>query len=167
MTPDDKVIKKSTAPRITIFFVVYLVIFIILDSRSHTFEVYPGIVAWYPPDGLSFAFLLALGALFLPALAIASIISSFLVFQLPLPLSELISWAIIISTAFGIASWFLRSRVRIDIRLRSTRDLLWLIASAVMVSALLAIISVSTSVATGVIPSDQRLWAGLQWGSGK
>ena len=168
MTPDDKVIKKSTAPaHIAIFFTVYLVIFIILDSRAHTFEVYPGIVAWYPPDGLSFAFLLALGALFLPALAIASFISSFLVFQLPLPLSELISWAIIISTAFGIAAWFLRSRVRIDIRLRSTRDLLWLIASAAMVSALLGIISVSTSVATGVIPYDQRLWAGLQWWIGE
>ena len=159
--------KFRYALRIALIFVVYLFAFTILDSNSHSFEVFPGIVAWYPPDGVSFAFLLTFGVLFLPGLAITSLISSILIFRLPLPLSEFFAWAFLISIVYGAGAWFLRRYVRIDIRLRSTRDLLWLIASTAVVAMTLAVVAVSNSVTNGVIPHDERLWATFQWWIGE
>ena len=153
--------------RFALIIFIYLLTFIILDFRSHTFEIFPGIVAWYPPDGLSFAFLLTFGLGFLPVIAITSLVSSIFVYRLPLPFSELVGWAIIISIVYGIAAWFLRRRTRMDIRLHTTRDLLWLITSAAVVSMILAVISISASVANGVILQAEGFWATFQWWVGE
>ena len=174
MTPARKVPKISltskkisAAMRFALIIFIYLLTFIILDFRSHTFEIFPGIVAWYPPDGLSFAFLLTFGLGFLPVIAITSLVSSIFVYRLPLPFSELVGWAIIISIVYGIAAWFLRRRTRMDIRLHTTRDLLWLITSAAVVSMILAVISISASVANGVILQAEGFWATFQWWVGE
>ncbi len=174
MKPNNKALNLSfsrtrfrAAQRIILILVVYLLAFAILDSSSHAFEVYPGVVAWYPPDGLSFALLLTLGVPFLPVLAIASSSSSFFVFQLPQPPLALFGWAILTALAYGLATWFLRSRVRIDTQLRRTRDLFWMTASAAAVSTILAWVSVSSSVTAGVIPQDVRLSAAFQWWTGE
>ena len=113
----DKASSLSTLPtkfravlRIALIFVAYLLAFTMLDLRSHALQVFPGIVAWYPPDGLSFAFLLVFGASFLPAFVIASLISSFFVFQFRQPFSALVGWAIFISLTYSLAAWFLRRR---------------------------------------------------------
>ena len=170
----DKASSLSTLPtkfravlRIALIFVAYLLAFTMLDLRSHALQVFPGIVAWYPPDGLSFAFLLVFGASFLPAFVIASLISSFFVFQFRQPFSALVGWAIFISLTYSLAAWFLRRRVRIDSQLRSPRDLFWLIASAAIVSTILAIISVTASTANGAVPHAARLWATVQWWTGE
>ena len=148
-------------------FIIYLLIFIFLDVRAHSVQVFPGIVAWYPPDGLSFAFLLTFGAPFLPAFAIASIISSLFVFRLSLPLSALITWAIFLTLAYGLAVWFLRERVHIDTQLRKPRDLFWMITAAAAVTTILAIISVSGMAASGAVPQAERLWATAEWWIGE
>src|SRR5215208_7048438 len=98
-----------------LIFAVYLLLFIILDKRAHTFEVLPGVVAWYPPDGLSLTLLLTFGALFLPVIAIASIVSSLFVFQFSLPVPDLITWAVLFSLVFGAATWFLKRQVHMDL----------------------------------------------------
>src|SRR5688500_209724 len=130
--------KFGAVLRIVSIFAAYLFAFTILDSRAHALEVYPGVVAWYPPDGLSFAMLLTLGAWFLPAIAIASLISNLFIFQIPAPPIVLFGWAIFIALAYGLATWFLLRCVRIDTQLRRTRDLLWTIVAAVVVSTILA-----------------------------
>lgn len=175
MTLVDKSPSKTIPPlirfratlRIALIFIAYLLAFIILDIRSHKFEVYPSIVAWYPPDGLSFAFLLAFGASFLPWFTAATLISSILVFQLPLPPSEHLGWALLVSIIYGAAAWILRQRVRIDIRLNTLRDYLWMTASAAVAAMILAIISVSTSAVSGIIPQIESLWATIQWWIGE
>lgn len=175
MTHIEKSSGETTSPlimfhttlRIALIFIFYLLAFIILDISSHKFEVYPGIVAWYPPDGLSFAFLLAFGASFLPWFTAASLISSILIFQLPLLPSEHLEWALLVSIIYGIAAWILRQRARIDIRLSTIHDFLWIIVAAAVASTILAIISVSTSVARGIIPQTEILWVTIQWWIGE
>src|SRR5687767_10562904 len=50
-------VRFRTVIRSVLIFVGYLCTFTALDLGSHTLEVYPGVVAWYPADGLSFALL--------------------------------------------------------------------------------------------------------------
>ena len=51
--------KFGAVMRTILIYVVYLVAFIILDSRSHALEVFPGVVAWYPPDGYASTYALS------------------------------------------------------------------------------------------------------------
>jgi PAS domain S-box-containing protein len=162
---------SSVRPRIVLrgalIFALYLLVFILLDFWAHSVQVFPGIVAWYPPDGLSLAFLLTFGTPFLPGFAIASLISSLFVFHFSVPLSTLIGWAILISLAYGGAVWFLRQYVQIDTQLRKPRDLFWIITAIAAIASILATISVSSMIASGIIPKAQSLWASVQWWIGE
>ena len=150
-----------------LIFVFYLVVFTILDVRARTFQVLPGIVAWYPPDGLSIAFLLTFGTLFLPAFTIASILSSLFIFRFSLPLSGILGWAIFLALAYGLAVQFLRRGVHMDTQLRRPRDLFWLIVSTASVATGLAILSVSVITASGAVPRMEQPWATVQWWIGE
>jgi PAS domain S-box-containing protein len=150
-----------------LIFVAYLLVFIFLDLRALSVQVFPGIVAWYPPDGLSLAFLLTFGAPFLPAFAIASLISSLFVYHFSQPLLALIEWALIISLAYGVAVWFLRQYVHIDVQLRRPRDLFWMITAIAVIAGILATISIASMTASGVVPEARRLWASVQWWIGE
>jgi hypothetical protein len=50
----------STILRTALIWAAYLVLFTVIDHLALAFQIYPGVVAWYPPDGLSFALLLVL-----------------------------------------------------------------------------------------------------------
>ena len=167
----SNVIFSSINPRVllrgVLIFVFYLLVFIFLDLWAHSVQVFPGIVAWYPPDGLSLAFLLTFGAPFLPVFAIASLISSLFVYHLSLPIPALIEWALLISLAYGVAVWFLRKYLHIDAQLRRPRDLFWMITAIAAIASILATISVSSMTASGVVPEARRLWASIQWWIGE
>src|SRR5258706_16456097 len=149
----------STILRTALIWAAYLVGFIALDRLSLAFQIYPGVVAWYPPDGLSFALLLVFGWRFMPVVALASLISSSLVYQLAIPSPALFVWAIVLSTIYASAAAILRDYVHIDPQLRNLRDVLWLIIFTMIVSAVLALISVPALVASGDVPTAERLHA--------
>ncbi|HEY2982339.1 MAG TPA: PAS domain-containing protein, partial [Anaerolineales bacterium] len=130
-------------------------------------QIIPGVVAWYPPAGVSFAFLLAVGPRFIPAVFVASLLSNFLIYDIPAPAPTLIAWAAIYSGVYGIASGILRGWIRVDPRLRSLRDVLWMILTASVVASILAIISVSASAAAGVVPAGKSNAALLEWWIGE
>ncbi|HLO17847.1 MAG TPA: PAS domain S-box protein, partial [Anaerolineales bacterium] len=153
--------------RITLVLVSYLVSFIILDWSTRSFQILPGVVAWYPPDGVSFALLLGLGTWFTPSLGIASLISSFYVYQLSVAPLQLFGWAILISITFGTASTILRRRIQIDLQLRSLRAVLWLILFAVFISVPLAVVSVSGGPTYGALSPSGQVTAIFQWWVGE
>ncbi len=160
---------SSVTPRVILrgifVYLLYLLVFILLDVRAHAIQVLPGIVAWYPPDGLSFAFLLTFGALFLPGVTIASILSSVFVFHFSLPLSDLVGWALLLSLVYGLAVWLLKQRVHINAQLQRPRDLFWMVTAVVVVSTILAAVSVSANTASGTISQTERPWAMVQYSS--
>jgi len=147
--------------------IVYLLTFSLLDQLTHTLQLFPGVVAWYPPDGLSLAFLLGFGAGFTPAFTLASLISSLLIYHFSTPLVPLLVWALILSVVYGIDALLLRRWIRIELQLKELGDTLWLILTSAIVSLLLAIISVSVLVSYGDVPSSQYFNAAVQWWIGE
>ena len=145
----------------------YLCAFVTLDLVSRQFEELRGIVAWYPPAGLTYALLLVFGARFIPAVAIALLIGSVFIYRMPQPPYLLLLWALIISSMYGAAAAFLRYRIRFDWRLRRLRDVTWLVVTAVFVSALLAVLSVSTSALSSDMPRTEVLRAIFIWWIGE
>jgi len=145
----------------------YLCVFITLDFFSQAFEELPGIVAWYPPAGLTYAFLLVFGLRFTPAVTIVLFISSLFIYRMPQPPYALFLWAFFISLIYGAAAAFLRHRMRFDWHLRKMRDVTWLVFMAVFVSALLAVLSVSSSALSSDMPRSEVLSAILHWWIGE
>ena len=124
-------------------------------------------MAWYPPAGLTYALLLAFGVEFTPAVTIALLISSLFVYRMPQPSFLLILWALIATFIYGLAAAFLRKQIRFDWHLRKLRDVGWFICTTVLVSALLAVLSVSSSAMTGAVPRAEVLRGIFDWWIGE
>jgi integral membrane sensor domain MASE1 len=146
---------------------IYLCAFIILDFFTQAFEELPGIVAWYPPAGLTYALLLAFGVRFTPAVTIVLFISSLFIYRMPQPPYALFLWAFFISLIYGIAAAFLRHRIHFDWQLRKMRDVTYLVLTAVFVSALLAGLSVSSSALSSDMPRGEIINAIFHWWIGE
>jgi len=153
--------------RTTLILVVYLVLFLLLDRFALAFQILPDIVAWYPPDGLSFALLLVFGWGVWPIVAIASIISSFLVFQIPFSPLAVLAWGVFIAVVYGLTAEILRRHIHIDLHLQSMRDVVWLIFAAGLAAGILAVVSISVSSASGVLDSAGRFDEILHWWIGE
>ena len=147
--------------------ILYLTIFSVLDRLTGTLQLFPGVVAWYPPDGLSLAFLLTFGAGFTPAVTLASLISSLIIYRFSTPLGPILVWAVILSVIYGSNVLFLRRRVSIDPQLKNLRDILWLMLTSAIVSTVLAVISVSTLINFGEVPASQYFNAFVHWWIGE
>jgi PAS domain S-box-containing protein len=147
--------------------VVYTIIFTSLDGLAREFQIFPNVVAWYPPHGVSFALLLALGGGFAPILLLTSLISSLFVYSNSGPVELLIGWAILVSMLYGLTAAFLRRRVGFDPQLKSMRDVLLLIVSSAVVSAILAVVAISGDTPVGVVSLTDRMIAMITWWIGE
>jgi PAS domain S-box-containing protein/putative nucleotidyltransferase with HDIG domain len=153
--------------RLALIVAAYLCVFILLDFITRQFEVLPGVVTWYPPAGLTYALLLVFGAGFAPAVTIALFISSIFIYRMPQPPYLLFLWALIISSIYGLTAAFLRKRIRFDWQMRKLRDVTWFVFTTVLVSALLAVLSVSSSALTSAMPRSEVFGAIFHWWIGE
>jgi diguanylate cyclase (GGDEF)-like protein/putative nucleotidyltransferase with HDIG domain len=145
----------------------FIFTFIVLDFFSQQFEELRGIVSWYPPAGLIYALLLVFGMRFMPVVTISLFISSIFIYRMPQPNYLLLLWAFIISLIYSLTAMFLRKRVLFDWRLGKLRDVTWLVFTTVLVSALLAVLSVSSSALSSNIPRSEVLNAIFHWWIGE
>jgi signal transduction histidine kinase len=145
----------------------YLLVFFILDLYSHQFEELRGIVAWYPPAGLTYALLLVFGVRFAPAVTFAMIISSIVIYRMPQPTYLVLLWAFVISLIYGVAAWFLRYRIRFDWQVRKLRDVIVLVVTTVLVSLLLAVLTVPGSALSSDMLRSDVLRATILWWIGE
>jgi PAS domain S-box-containing protein len=153
--------------RAALIVAAYLFAFIILDFITKQFAELPGVVAWYPPAGLTYSLLLVFGVSFAPAVTIALLISSLFIYRMPQPPYLLFLWALIISLIYSLAAAFLRNRIRFDWQLRKLRDVTWLVVTTALVSALLAVLSVSSSALSSDLPRSEVLRAIFLWWIGE
>ncbi len=145
----------------------YLVVFLILDLISRKFQELRGIVAWYPPAGLTYTLLFVFGRKFLPAVTIALFASSVFVYQMPQPIYLLLLWAIIISLIYIGAAAFLHYKIHFDWHLRKLRDVSWFVGTVVVVSALLAVLSVSSSALSSNMARNEVFRSIFNWWIGE
>jgi PAS domain S-box-containing protein len=154
-------------PPVALIVCAYLTAFLALDALTHAFEELPGVVAWYPPAGLSYGLLLVFGVRFAPAVAAASLISSLFIYRMPQPAYGLLLWALTASVIYCAAAALLRHRIRFDWRLRTLRDVATLVLTTILVSAVLAAISVLGSALSSGMPRNEILGAVFDWWIGE
>ena len=111
-----------------------------------------GITPWSPADGLSFAVLLLGGYRWVPAVFLATLVSSLLISVVPVPVGALLLGSTIISAGYGTSGELLRRLWQFDVRLARPSDLILLLAAAVMAPALVAVGFVAVYAAAGIVP---------------
>jgi two-component system, LuxR family, sensor kinase FixL len=131
---------------------LYLALYLTLDWISIIQPVGPlGMTPWNPSAGLSFALLLVYGVFFVPAYFIALLVADILFRDLAItPLVTLVS-ALAIALGYSVAAWVLRQRVGMSLRLSSQRDLLCLLAAALVAPAIIALPMVLLFGAAGIM----------------
>jgi signal transduction histidine kinase len=135
---------------------VYLALYLVLDWMS---LIHPagapsalGITPWNPPAGLSFALLLRYGPTFVPAVFAAVILASTLFHGLSdTPITFIIA-ALVIAITYGAAAMILRNRMLMSIRLRTHRDLLLLLAVALIATMIVAAAVIAIFAFRGLLP---------------
>ena len=138
-------------------------LYILGDRSTVFFQIWPGVSAWYPPAGLTFAVLIGFGPGYLPVLLIAECISSIVNYHLPVfSYSFLVDNPATVSS-YTVATVFLRRVIKIAPRLSSLRDVLWLLLVAICASGVVAFIGVRMLQADHFIPAGQYLKATFNW----
>jgi signal transduction histidine kinase len=134
----------------------YVAAYVALDWVSFIHPVGAfGITPWNPPPGLSLAFLLRYGLQHAPWLFVAALAAEFLVRGAPAPIAVLVAASLLLALSYTAVAAVLSRVLRIDVDLRSLRDVAAFITTSAIACALIALASVALFAGTGVLPPGE------------
>jgi two-component system, LuxR family, sensor kinase FixL len=118
----------------------YVACYVLLDWVSFIYPLAPyGITPWNPPTGLSFVLVLLFGQRLIPFLFVAPFLADLMVRQLPFPWTLELAEIAIIGGGYALALLFLlRPKTRFNPTLPALRDLFFLLVTAAVSAALVA-----------------------------
>ena len=143
--------------------VCFVLVYVLLDRTTVSFQIWTEISAWYPPTGLALAVLIGLGLRYAPVILIAEGIASTVNYHLPVRSYSFLVGNIEFIVVYTTAAVVLRRMVKIDWRLRSVRDVTWLLAVAICSSCITAFVGTRLLVADHLVPAGGYLLATMNW----
>jgi signal transduction histidine kinase len=143
----------------------FLVSYVLLDWASLIFPYGPfGITPWKPSTGLAWAFILLYGPRYLPLLFVAPFLAEILIFDASPPWWVKIIGSLVIGAGYAATlSVLLQPRTRFDPSLGTMRDMMLLIGTAIVSTALVGFAYVTLMVASESLPASDYKWAFLRF----
>lgn len=158
MTPE-----KTWKLRHVMVAVCFVVVYVLVDRTTVSFQIWTEISAWYPPTGLALAALIGLGWRYAPMILLAESIASVVNYHLPVRSYSFLVGNIEFVSVYAAAAVVLRRVVKIDWRLRSMRDVTWLLLIATCGSCIVAFVGTWFLKADHLIPAPGYLLATMNW----
>jgi len=124
------VTRLAAARRPLLVVVVYLLVWTALDMAASQFQAARDVSLWYPPPALDLVLLLVFGLRYTPALLLNTIIHTALVNPVGLDPLHVAAFDLATTAGYAGAALVLLRDVRIDPRLPTQRDVLWLVVVA-------------------------------------
>ncbi|MGB2672333.1 MAG: response regulator [Candidatus Acidiferrum sp.] len=143
--------------------VCFVVVYVLLDRSTISFQIWTEISAWYPPTGLAFAALIGFGASYAPVILIAEYISSILNYHQPVHSYIFLVGNIEFVAVYAAAALVLRRTLKIDWRLRSVRDVMLLLVAGNCAACVGAFLGAWFLAADHLIPAQGYLRATMNW----
>ncbi|MBC7907370.1 MAG: MASE1 domain-containing protein [Rhodospirillaceae bacterium] len=142
----------------------FLAAYVVLDRISfiHSFSAI-NITPWNPPPGLGLAVLILAGPRMAPLFFMAALAADLTVRDLPAPLWASVAGDAVFVAIYAAGALFLRRTVRMDPQLGGLRDVLWLLAVAVVGAAVVAPSYVALFTLGGIVPPDAFLSAASRY----
>jgi PAS domain S-box-containing protein len=143
--------------------VCFVAAHVLLDRSTMFFQIWTEISAWYPPTGLAFAVLIGFGPRYAVPILIAADIASIVNYHQPVDSFSFLVGNIEYTAVFTVAALLLRHVIKIDLNLRSLRDVTWLLLVAVLSSGVESFVGAGFLALDHLIPSKEYLRATLNW----
>jgi PAS domain S-box-containing protein len=143
--------------------VCFVVVYVLLDRSTVSFQIFTEISAWYPPTGLALAALIAFGLAYAPVILIAECIASILNYHQPLHSYIFLVGNVEFVVGYAVAAQILRRVVKIDWNLRAVRDVMWLLLVANCAACGEAFLGAWFLTADHLVPANQYLQATMNW----
>jgi signal transduction histidine kinase len=130
----------------------YLALYVALDwvSLVHPFGAL-AISPWNPPAGLTFALFLRHGFRFVPVAFVAVVLADFVLRGLAGAPAATIAAALAIAGGYALAAHALRRRARLSLRLDRQRDIIWLLAAAILAPVAVGAVVVALFCLAGLV----------------
>ena len=144
----------------------YLAAYTLLDWLSFIVDPYAhlSITPWNPGTGLSFVVLLVYGPRMIAFVLIAPLLADIVQRNLVLPWEFEIAASILVGGIYAAAAMvMMRPRLSFDPALSSMRDIVLLVLVAFVSAALVAAGYVGLTIASGVLPADDFIAAGVRY----
>ena len=148
---------------------LFLLAHVVLELFTYVPSYSPlGMTPWNPGAGLGFALVLLLGLRYAPLLIAAPLLADVMVRHTPLPVWIEVVEVVLTSTAYIAGLWLLRHpRIEFDPGLRGIRDLLVLVAVAIVATAAVATTYVGVLRAADLLPAAETVAAALRFWAGE
>jgi PAS domain S-box-containing protein len=143
--------------------VCFVAAHVLLDRSTISFQIWTEISAWYPPTGLAFAVLIGFGPRYALPILIATDIASIVNYHLPVYSFSFLIGNIEFTAVYTAAALLLRRVVKIDLHLRSLRDVMWLLLIAMLSSCVVAFVGTGFLILDHLISSRDYLQATINW----
>jgi two-component system, sensor histidine kinase and response regulator len=143
--------------------VCFVVVYVLVDRTTVSFQIWNEISAWYPPTGLALAALIGLGWRYAPVILLAECISSVVNYHLPVRSYSFLIGNVEFISVYTAAAVVLRRVVKIDWRLRTMRDVMWLLLVATCAACVVAFVGTRFLMADHLIPASGYLLATMNW----
>ncbi len=143
--------------------VCYVVVYVLVDRTTVSFQIWTEISAWYPPTGMALAALIGLGWRYAPVILLAESIASVVNYHLPVHSYSFLLGNVEFISVYAAAAVVLRRVVKIDWRLRSMRDVTWLLLIAACAACVVAFVGTRFLMADHLIPASGYLLATMNW----
>jgi PAS domain S-box-containing protein len=143
--------------------VCFVAAHVLLDRSTVSFQIWTEISAWYPPTGLAFAVLIGFGPRYAVPILIAEYIASIVNYHQPVYSFSFLVGNIEFTAVLTAAALLLRRVVKIDLYLRSLRDVMWLLLVGVLFSCVEAFIGTWFLALDHMIPSTDYLRPTFNW----
>jgi len=156
-------LQDSTRARRVCVAIVFVALYVLLDRSTVFFQMWSGVSAWYPPSGFSLAMLIGFGSSYVPLVMLGGLIASQVNYHQSLLSFNTIGANLAVSGGYWAAAYVLRRVVKIDWRLRSTRDVFRLLVVSVASSCAVAFAGVLAGVADHAIKPSEYVSASIAW----
>ena len=141
----------------------FVVVYLLLDRSTISFQIWTEISAWYPPTGLAFAALIGFGASYAPIILLAECIASIFNYHQPVHSYIFLVGNIEFMAVYTAAALVLRRFVKIDWRLQSVRDVMWLLLLGNCGACITAFLGAWFLTLDHLIPAKEYLQASMNW----
>jgi PAS domain S-box-containing protein len=143
--------------------VCFVVVYVLLDRSTISFQIFTEISAWYPPTGLALAALIGFGLSYAPVILIAECIASILNYHQPLHSYIFLVGNVEFVAGYAVAAQILRRVVKLDWHLRTVRDVMWLLLVASCAACGEAFLGAWFLTLDHLVPANQYLQAAMNW----
>jgi PAS domain S-box-containing protein len=155
--------EKASKLRQLLVAVCFVVAYVLVDRTTVAFQIWAEISAWYPPTGMALAALIGLGWRYAPIILLAECIASVVNYHLPVRSYSFLIGNVEFILVYTMAAVVLRRVVKTDWRLRTMRDVTWLLMVATCASCIVAFIGTRFLQADHLIPAQGYLLATMNW----